>query len=153
MAFEKFKKIKFTARTASAGTKFKPYYQGISRILKTGGQSKGQGGFFDYKRAAKNPDKYHVEVDEATGERATYIERNEYREQMLTAITGSFGLPDSITASISASFFSQIGDAVSNLPPGEFVAILSSPTNERPTASFGLKKNFRNIKPWKNDIF
>ena len=43
MAFEKFKKIKFTARTASAGTKFKPYYQGISRILKTGGQSKGQG--------------------------------------------------------------------------------------------------------------
>ena len=88
MAFEKFKKIKFTARTASAGTKFKPYYQGISRILKTGGQSKGQGGFFDYKRAAKNPDKYHVEVDEATGERATYIERNEYTEQMLTRGVG-----------------------------------------------------------------
>ena len=55
--FLKFKGKRFTERTASAGTKFNPYYQGVPKLLKTGAQSKAQGGFFDYTRVKSAPEK------------------------------------------------------------------------------------------------
>ena len=49
-------------------------------------------------------------------------------------------LPDAVTSSISASFFKKLGQAVTNLPPGERPAILSSRTALPPTASFTYKR-------------
>lgn len=141
MAFEKFKKFRFTAVTKSAGTSFKPYYEAIPKDLRKGTQNISQGGFFNYTKVQESPEKYHVEVDDTTGEKATYIEREEYRDRMLDYIKAYSGLPSSVTASISASFFAKIGSAVTNLPAGEFVAILSPNTPQHPTASMVYEKH------------
>tara|TARA_R110002167_G_scaffold147009_1_gene338897 strand:+ start:713 stop:2149 length:1437 start_codon:yes stop_codon:yes gene_type:complete len=144
MAFDKFKKFKFTARTASAGTSFKPYYEVIHKELRTGAKSISQGGFFNYDRVKANPEKYHIEEDTTTGEIAIYPTPTEYREFMHEFIgNGSIkrsNLPDAVTSSISASFFRKIGQAVTNLPAGERPAILSSRTALPPTASFTYKR-------------
>ena len=48
MSFERFKKIKFTNRTASAGTKHREPYKKIPAVLREGRKAKKNGGFFDY---------------------------------------------------------------------------------------------------------
>ena len=107
MALEQFKKIKFTQRTASAGTQFKPYYEAIPKKLRIGKDSKAQKGFFSYDEVKKKPEKYHVEVDPSTNEKALYVEKEELKAQYLEFIlrTGSLQLiSSSYTSSFSASF-------------------------------------------------
>tara|TARA_R110000744_G_scaffold113020_2_gene211843 strand:+ start:2514 stop:3971 length:1458 start_codon:yes stop_codon:yes gene_type:complete len=140
MALEQFKQIKFTQRTASAGTQFKPYYEAIPKKLRIGKDSKAQKGFFSYDEVKKKPEKYHVEVDPSTNEKALYVEKEELKAQYLEFIlrTGSLQLiSSSYTSSFSASFFadSGLGGAFGSMPDGEFIGILSEHEPSNPTAS------------------
>jgi len=139
MAFDKFKHKRFLERTGSAGTKFKPFYEGIPIALKTGAKSKKEGGFFDIDRVQNKPDKYHLEIDNDTGETALYVERDEEQDRTIQFIRDNFS--DAVTASLSASYASKIGTALYNLPPGERVAILSPASIQAPTASVTFSKH------------
>jgi len=139
MAFEKFKHKRFLERTGSSGTKFKPFYEGIPIALKTGAKSKREGGFFDISRVQNKPDKYHLEIDNDTGETALYVERDEEQDRTVQFIRDNFS--DAITSSLSSSYASKIGTALYNLPPGERVAILSPASTQAPTASVTFSKH------------
>jgi len=136
--FLKFKGKRFTERTASAGTKFNPYYQGVPKLLKTGAQSKAQGGFFDYTRVRAAPEKYHVEVDEETNEKQVSIERVEYKTKIENFIDENF--TTAVATNLKSKFNSTIGNAVDALPPGEFVSMLVPPSRSHPTASMKFKR-------------
>ena len=136
--FLKFKGKRFTERTASAGTKFKPYYQGVPKLLKTGAQSKVQGGFFDYTRVRAAPEKYHVEVDEETNEKQVSIERVEYKTKIENFIDENF--TTAVATNLKSKFNSSMGTAVDALPPGEFVSMLVPPSRSHPTASMKFKR-------------
>ena len=47
MAFESFKKFKFTTRTASAGTKHTETYRKLPAVLREGRKSKKKAGIID----------------------------------------------------------------------------------------------------------
>lgn len=136
--FLKFKGKRFTERTASSGTKFKPYYEGIPKLLKTGAQSKAQGGFFDYARVSAAPEKYHVEVDNDTNEKLVGIERVEYKTKIENFIDANF--TTAVATNLKSKFNSTIGAAVDTLPPGEFISMLVPPNKSHPTASLKIKR-------------
>ena len=135
MAFEKFKGFKFTERTASAGTKKVDFYKKIPAIARLGKKSISQGGFFDYKGLVSRSNineggvdnRIHVEQDETTGETAIFYSAEEFRTQWFDTLQASMSAQ--AFQQISASFFSQIGNAVDRIESiGEFgPALLVAP--------------------------
>lgn len=141
MAFESFKKIKFTARTASAGTKYKEPYKKIPAVLREGRKAKKNGGFFDYdlvlqridpRSASGDPAKIHIEQDDVTKEIAVYMSNDIYREMYFNS-NGDGLLQRKFTGTaltqISKSFFDQIGESIDNLVEvkGQKPAMLVAP--------------------------
>mgnify|MGYP001163708642 CR=1 FL=1 len=127
MAFESFKGIKFTERTASAGTKKVDFYKKIPAVARLGKKSIEKGGFFDYKGLISRsnvseggtPDLVHVEQDETTGETSIFYSPQEFRTQWFDTLQASMSAQ--AFQQISASFFSQIGNAADHIGSvGEF---------------------------------
>tara|TARA_B100002019_G_scaffold291164_1_gene310567 strand:- start:55 stop:1455 length:1401 start_codon:yes stop_codon:yes gene_type:complete len=145
MAFLKFKGKRFTERTASKGTTFKPYYEGISKKLKSGDQSTAQGGFFNYARVKAAPEKYHVEVDDETNEKLVGIEREEYKTSMADFIDANFAT--AVATNLKNKFTNQMGVAVDSMPSGEFVSFLVAPDKSHPTASLKFKRMPGKLNP------
>ena len=54
MAFDKFKRKKFTELTSSADLIIRESYRKIPAVLRLGKKEKTQGGFFDYKGVIRN---------------------------------------------------------------------------------------------------
>ena len=129
MAFDKFKFIRFTERTASVGTTSKEVYRKLPAVLRVGKKSVSQGGFFNYDllldSIANDDLSVHVEQDNDTKEIALYIAAPVFRNQFKSKLSDS--LSSQAFQQISKSFFDQIGSAVDNLPGAEKVAILVSP--------------------------
>ena len=149
MTFESFKGKRFTSITASANSKFVSYYEGVPAVLKRGKKNRTKGGFFDYNLIRVSQSKIHIEIDKTTNEAMVGLEPDVFRDTMDTFIKEQ--LPPATTSSFSASFFRALGDASSNLPAGEKVAILAGTFEEGstddgigvtvpPTASFSFSR-------------
>ena len=120
MAFENFKKKKFTELTSSAGFKIKDPYRKIPAVLRLGKKEKTQGGFFDYKGIIlnaldknKNSAKFEenaiiVVQEEATEETAVLATPNAFRDTFKDFISNTTGFSTSAATQISASFFKKI---------------------------------------------
>jgi len=136
MAFSNFKGKRFTQSTASAATRTREVYRKIPAVLRLGKKEKQQGGFFSYDRilsaSDKNigatffaPDAVHLEQDPTTGETCAFLTaslfRDMFNEDLLSESLSAKSYP-----TISASFFNQIGTAVSNMPNADaYVGVLS----------------------------
>lgn len=138
MAFKRFKKNKFTNRTASAGTKHKELYKKIPAIAREGKKAKKNGGFFDYdlvlqrvdpRSASGDPSKIHVEQDNVTKEVAVYMSDDIYRDMYNGFLKRKFGENSTSYQQISKSFFHQIGDSITRLVQnkGQKPAMLIAP--------------------------
>ena len=135
MAFENFKGKKYTAVTASADTNKREIYKKTPAILRKGKEAKVNGGFFDYEFVVSksnpttggDPNAVHVEQDPITLETAVYVTASVMREMFLTYFKTTAGFPSSSFTQISASFFKQIGDGMSNMPVGELASMLNIP--------------------------
>lgn len=135
MAFDKFKGKKYTTVTASADTEKREVYRKTPAILRKGKEAKINGGFFDYALAVSksnpltggDPNAFRVEQDPVTLETGVYLTASIFREMFLTYLKTTAGFPSSSFTQISASFFSQIGDGMTNMPTGELVAMLNTP--------------------------
>jgi len=135
MAFNNLKGKRFTQITASAASSQKELYRKIPAVLRLGKKEKNQGGFFSYDRilsaSDKNigatffdPEAIHVEQD--NNELVIFLTASVFRDMMNEDfLSESFNSKSYPT--ISASFFNQIGTAVSNMPPAEaYVGVLAS---------------------------
>ena len=136
MAFSNFKGKRFTQSTASAATRTREIYRKVPAVLRLGKKEKQQGGFFSYDRilsaSDKNigapffaPDAVHLEQDPTTGETCAFLTaslfRDMFNEDLLSESLSAKSYP-----TISASFFNQIGTAVSNMPNADaYVGVLS----------------------------
>jgi len=140
MAFERFKKIKFTNRTASAGTKHKEPYRKIPAVLREGRKAKKNGGFFDYDlvlskidpRTGGDSSKIHIEQDDTTKELAVYMSNDIYRELYFNSNNDGFlqrKFSGTALTQLSASFFGQIGESIDRLvlEKGQKPAMLVAP--------------------------
>lgn len=140
MAFERFKKRKFTQLTSSADFTIKESYRKIPAVLRLGKKEKTQGGFFDYKGVVKkafNKNKFSAKYqdnavivvqDNTTNETAVLVTPEVFRDSLDGFIQETIGFKSSSVSQISASFFEQIGKATSNMPANErYVSILTSP--------------------------
>ena len=141
MAFESFKKFKFTTRTASAGTKHTETYRKLPAVLREGRKSKKNGGFFDYdlllkridpRSASGDPAKIHVEQDNVTKETAVYMSNDIYREFYFNSNNDGFlqrKFSGRALTQISKSFFDQIGKSIDELVEvkGQKPALLAAP--------------------------
>ena len=135
MAFNNLKGKRFTQITASAASAQKELYRKIPAVLRLGKKEKKQGGFFSYDRilsaSDKNigapffdPEAIHVEQD--NNELVIFLTASVFRNMMNEDFISESFSPKSYST-ISASFFNQIGTAVSNMPPSEaYVGVLAS---------------------------
>ena len=97
MAFERFKKIRFTDRTASIGTTFKEPYRKIPAVLRLGKKAKKNGGFFDYDKLLEkidpsiggDPKKIHVEQDDTTKEIGLYVSDDIVNDDVMGGVSKS----------------------------------------------------------------
>ena len=144
MAFNNFKAKKFTQVTSSISNA-KEIYRKIPAVLRSGKKSQeigGKNGFFDYKRIVSASDKSKgadfydddaviVQQDPTTLETGVYISSSIFRAMMNEYLQFTVGLPSSSYQQISASFFSQIGNGLDNMPSDEqYVGILAAPFEE-----------------------
>ena len=144
MAFNNFKAKKFTEVTSSISNA-KEIYRKIPAVLRSGKKSQeigGRNGFFDYKRIVSASDKSKgasfydddaiiVQQDPVTLETGVYVSSSIFRAMMNEYLQFKAGLPSSSYQQISASFFSQIGDGLDNMPSDEqYVGILAAPFEE-----------------------
>jgi hypothetical protein len=141
MSFKSFRKIKFTTRTASAGTKHTEAYRKIPAVLREGRKAKKNGGLFNYdlilqkldpRIAGGESSKIHVEQDETTKEVAVYMDNDIYRELFFNSNNDGLlqrKFSGNALLQISKSFFNQIGEAVDRLVQnkGQKVALLVAP--------------------------
>ena len=139
MAFENFKGKKFTQVTSSAEIKTKDLYRKLPAVLRLGKKEKSQGGFFSYDRILSASDKslgasYYeenaviVQVDTASNETFVGLTSSLFRSDILEYIESTSNFSSTAAATLSASFFSQIGTAVTNMAGAEaYVGILTSP--------------------------
>ena len=150
MAYNNFKGKRFTEISSSVLTRQKELYRTIPAVLRLGKKSKlngGTTGFFDYKRILSASDKnigasyygpnaVHVEQDISTNEVVVFLTASLFRDNMNEYLSSS--LSSGSYSTISASFFNQIGVAVSNMPPSEaYVGILVNPFEIGSSSSLG----------------
>ena len=141
MAFNNFKKLKFTEITASVNTKHKESYRKIPASLRLGKKSRTQGSFFDYNnliqqaidKTQESPlyddNSVFVEQDPITKEIGVYIKSEIFRENFKDYFPLKFSTKAS--TQISKSFFEKIGKATTNIKASErYVGILASPFEE-----------------------
>ena len=139
MAFDNLKGKTFTAVTSSAGIEHKDLYRKTPSVLRQGAKEKTNGGFFNYDLILSASDKnlganfyaddaVIVEVDSASKEVGVYITASVFRDNMNDFLQKTAGFNSASYQQISASFFSQIGNAVSNIPNSDaYVGILAAP--------------------------
>jgi len=139
MAFDNLKGKRFTVVTSSAGIQTKEIYRKTPAVLRLGKKEKTQGGFFDYGLILSASDQslssseftdesVIVQVDSASNEVGVYLTASLFRNNMNEFLQNTAGFNSSSYAQISASFFSQIGDATTNMPAGDaYIGILASP--------------------------
>ena len=140
MAFENFKKKKFSEIIAQATTKKKEAFRKIPAVLRLGKKTTERKGFFDYNgvildaldKSRNSPDyednSVLIEEDPSTGEVAVLIKDTVFKKNFFKHIDQTLGFSVQAKTQISKSFFNQIGTAVSNMPPEErYVQILAAP--------------------------
>ena len=140
MAFENFKKKKFSEIIAQATTKKKEAFRKIPAVLRLGKKTTERKGFFDYNgvildaldKSRNSPDyednSVLLEEDPSTGEVSVLIKDTVFKKNFFKHIDQTLGFSVQAKTQISKSFFDQIGTAVSNMPPEErYVQILAAP--------------------------
>jgi len=139
MAFDNFKGKTFTVVTASTATAHKDLYKKIPAILRTGSKESVNGGFFNYDLILSASDKnlsanfytddaVLVEQDTGSKEVAVYLTASIFRDNMDDFLKNTAGFNSQSYQQISASFFSQIGEAITNIPASDaYVAVLAAP--------------------------
>lgn len=143
MAFENFKKKKFSEIIAQATTRGRDPYRKIPAILRLGKKATEQKGFFDYNGIIqesidknKSSDKYEdnaviLQEDPITKEVSILIKDTVFRNNFFKHIDQTLGFSTQAKTEISKSFFTQIGTAVNTMPAGErYISILSVPFEE-----------------------
>ncbi len=143
MAFENFKKKKFSEIIAQVTTKGRDPYRKIPAILRLGKKATEQKGFFDYNGIIqesidknKSSDKYEdnaviLQEDPITKEVSILIKDTVFRNNFFKHIDQTLGFSTQAKTEISKSFFTQIGTAVNTMPAGErYISILSVPFEE-----------------------
>jgi hypothetical protein len=133
MAFDSFKNIRFTTRTASAGTTHKEIYKKAPAIVREGKNARKNGGFFDYDFILREIDpiegktdknRVHIEQDDTSKEVGIYLDREIFLSMSISFIET---LPSSVATTISKSFDAQFGNATRGMPSGELVGYLQAP--------------------------
>ena len=138
MAFENFKGKTFTVVTSSEGVEHKETYRKVPSVLTLGVKEKTNGGFFNYDLILSASDKnlsasfyddnaVFVEQDTGSKEVAVYLTASIFRKNMSEYLQYTAGFPSESYTQLSASFFSQIGNAVDNMSSDEaYIGILTS---------------------------
>ena len=139
MAFDNFKGKTFTVVTASTATTHKDLYRKTPSVLRQGAKEKTNGGFFNYDLILSASDKnlsasfyddnaVLIEQDTGSKEVAVYLTASIFRDNMDDFLQKTAGFSSSSYAQFSSSFFSQIGEAVSNISASDaYVAVLAAP--------------------------
>ena len=139
MAFNNLKGKRFTVVTSSTDIQTKEIYRKTPAVLRLGKKEKAQGGFFDYGLILSASDQslssnefadesVIVQVDRTSKEVGVYLTASLFRNNMNEFLQNTAGFNLDSYTQISASFFSQIGDATTKMPAGDaYVGILSSP--------------------------
>lgn len=147
MAFENLRQQTFTQATSSVNTKIKEIYRTIPAVLRDGIKSKDNNGFFDYdlilsaSDSSSNSDIFEensvlVVQDFSSEEVTVYLTASLFRTMMNNHLSSS--LPSSSYQTISASFFDQIGNGVSNMPGSEaYAGVLTFPFEPGSSSSLG----------------
>ena len=140
MAFDKFKKRKFSVIKSQATTKKKEFYRKIPAVLRVGNKSQTRKGFFNYELILKAADKsrndnsyddnaVHVEEDPETGEIFVGLSEPVFSQNMKDYF--DLTLAPSASAQVSSSFFTKqdgLGLAIKNIPKSErIIGILVKP--------------------------
>jgi hypothetical protein len=139
MAFDNFKGKKFTAITASAETTHQSLYRKTPAVLRLGKKEKANGGFFNYDLILSASDQtlgasYYsdhaviVQQDTASLETFVGLTASLFRDNMDDFLQSASGFSPAAYTQLSASFFAQIGEAVSNISASDaYVGVLTAP--------------------------
>ena len=140
MAFNKFKKRKFSVIKAQSTTKKKEFYRKIPATLRVGSKSQARKGFFNYDLILRAADKsrgdalyddnaVHIEEDPETGEVFVGLSEPVFSQNMKDYF--DLTLAPSASAQVSSSFFEKqdgLGFAIKNIPESErIIGILVKP--------------------------
>ncbi len=141
MAFENFKGKLFTQISSSATSTKKEPHKKIPLSARHGINSSKAKGLINYQRVktalVSNPDAYHVEQDNNTGEIMLAFSASEFRHLFNDLFQREFS--GTAFTDISASFFSQFGVAADAAElNGQKFMMLLAPSNEVTTGSYSF---------------